>query len=536
MSKHKTSKPLDKNLASWLTEQATALTNLEAKGNRLKLDFVQNARDRGKILLEVQKRLVGASQRFEIWVSENTDIGYSTALLFMDVARNFDLVKEQFADSNALELTLREVRDAIRDARQERGEGKPGSGRTKTTATGTKPTSRPSYDNIDDARDHEDAPDADHDDAQDRARWEPTHADAALQPAALTYPDSFIDQIIVGDVLTTMRHIPNGSVDLVVTSPPYNLRNSTGGGMKKGKRGMWTNAALADGYADHDDCMPHDEYVKWQRACLTEMLRVIPEHGAIFYNHKWRVQHGLIQDRRDILEGFPVRQIIIWKRQGGFNFNPGYFLPTYEVIYLLAKPGFRLAPKANSHGDVWDFAQEPDSPHPAPFPVALTDRIISTTNAEIILDPFMGSGTTALSARHNNRHFIGIEKSQCYVDLANRRLDDQQSALRHELGGAATSVADIQQPMLHADGQGATETEAGVDRADMMTLNVPAKAKALADALMAHMRPKKVADLLRNAAKWVHDQVERDARRDLPGQGYLFPIAEEVGADSAAAA
>jgi modification methylase len=117
--------------------------------------------------------------------------------------------------------------------------------------------------------------------------------------------------------------------------------------------------------------MPHEKYVQWQRYCLTEMMRVLKEDGAIFYNHKWRVQGGLLQDRNDIVDGFPVRQIIIWQRKGGINFNPGYFLPTYEVIYLIAKPDFRLAPKANAHGDIWEFAQEMNNPHPAPFPVHL---------------------------------------------------------------------------------------------------------------------------------------------------------------------
>ena len=53
--------------------------------------------------------------------------------------------------------------------------------------------------------------------------------------------------------------------------------------------------------------MPHAEYVEWQRACLGEMLRLIPSTGAIFYNHKWRPQKGLLQDRADIMAGFPVR-------------------------------------------------------------------------------------------------------------------------------------------------------------------------------------------------------------------------------------
>ena len=68
------------------------------------------------------------------------------------------------------------------------------------------------------------------------------------------------------------------------------------------------------------------------------MMRVLRNDGAIFYNHKWRVQDGLLQDRSDIVAGFPVRQIIIWQRAGGINFNPGYFLPNYEVIYLICKP------------------------------------------------------------------------------------------------------------------------------------------------------------------------------------------------------
>lgn len=68
---------------------------------------------------------------------------------------------------------------------------------------------------------------------------------------------------------------------------------------------------LINGYKNHNDCMPYDEYVEWQRECLREMLRIIPDDGAIFYNHKWRVQAGLLQDRSDIVQGFPVRQIII---------------------------------------------------------------------------------------------------------------------------------------------------------------------------------------------------------------------------------
>jgi len=261
-----------------------------------------------------------------------------------------------------------------------------------------------------------------------------------------SYPDDFIDKFICGDAVDVMKQLPDGSVDLVVTSPPYNLKNSTGNGMKNGRGGKWSNAALINGYSHYNDNMPHDEYVKWQRACLTEMLRVIPDDGAIFYNHKWRVQGGLLQDRSDIVSGFPVRQIIIWKRKGGINFNQGYFLPTYEVIYLIAKPKFKLAKKANVHGDIWEFCQESKNQHPAPFPVALIERIISSTNAQIVLDPFMGSGTTALAAKNLDRNFIGIDISPEYCEMSLQRLKNPLSIISQK-----SIQSKAQQPTLFDD-------------------------------------------------------------------------------------
>ena len=243
------------------------------------------------------------------------------------------------------------------------------------------------------------------------------------EPAPPPSIDGFLNKIVCGSAEQVMRSIPDESVDLVVTSPPYNLKNSTGNGMKCGNGGKWANAALIKGYENYGDCLPHEEYVAWQRECMAQMFRVIKDDGAIFYNHKWRVQNGLLQDRQDIVSGFPVRQIIIWRRKGGINFNPGYFLPTYEVIYLIAKRNFKLAPKANALGDVWEFTQELNNRHPAPFPVALIDRIISSTTARIVLDPFMGSGTTAVVAAGLGRDFIGIELSPEYCKLAEERLE-----------------------------------------------------------------------------------------------------------------
>ena len=183
-----------------------------------------------------------------------------------------------------------------------------------------------------------------------------------------------------------------------------------------------SNTLLTEGFDNHDDAMPHEEYVAWQRSCLSEIMRLLSPGGAIFYNHKWRVQGGLLQDRHDILEGFPVRQIIIWQRSGGVNFNLGYFLPTYEVIYLIALPDFRLKIEAVRWGDVWKIHQDEGNPHPAPFPVAVAQRCISATTAGVILDPFLGSGTTAVAAMRAGRDWVGIEQSERYVRQTHDRL------------------------------------------------------------------------------------------------------------------
>ncbi len=236
----------------------------------------------------------------------------------------------------------------------------------------------------------------------------------------------YLNKIFCGDCLEIMKSMPAGSVDLVVTSPPYNLKNSTGNGMKDGRGGKWSNAELINGYSHYDDNMPHDMYEKWQNECLKESLRILKEDGAIFYNNKWRVQGGLIQDRVNIIRDLPLRQIIIWKRKGGINFNSGYYLPTYEVIYLITKPKFKLTPKSNAWSDVWEFKQESKNPHPAPFPIDLIDRIVKSTTAKVIIDPFMGSGTTAIAALMNKRDYIGIDVSPDYCEMAEERIKQYQ--------------------------------------------------------------------------------------------------------------
>ena len=97
----------------------------------------------------------------------------------------------------------------------------------------------------------------------------------------------FLNQFHWGDSLGIMRSMLKKSVSVVVTSPPYNLKNSTGNGMKDGRGGKWSNAELINGYESHSDDLPYHEYVEWQRNCLEAMMELLTDDGAIFYNQKY---------------------------------------------------------------------------------------------------------------------------------------------------------------------------------------------------------------------------------------------------------
>ena len=222
-----------------------------------------------------------------------------------------------------------------------------------------------------------------------------------------------------------MKTLPAASVDLIFTSPPYNLGGASNKGFPKaGTKSKWSGVKLGSGYATHSDAMPHDEYISWQKEFLTESWRLLSDTGAIFYNHKPRVKDGILQTPLDLNPGLPIRQIVIWKRSGGLNFSSSFYLPTHEWIVIFAKPGFRLRDrKAAGAKDVWEVTQEHKNDHPAPFPIALPMIAIETTNAKVIMDPFLGSGTTGVAAKQAGRDFIGIEFDPVYFASAKARID-----------------------------------------------------------------------------------------------------------------
>ena len=218
------------------------------------------------------------------------------------------------------------------------------------------------------------------------------------------------------DVLPTLD-----PVDLVVTSPPYN----------KGKQsGDYAN--MRDGYASYSDDMTDREYQQWQRSIIAELWRLTAPNGAIFYNHKVSLRNGTaLLPTAYLPDEAILRQVIIWNRKGGMNWNASHFCPQHEWVLLLAHPLFRLSGRtASAAGDVWDIGIDYGKEgHPCAFPVSLPARAINATDAQIILDPFMGSGTTLRAAKDAGRRAIGIELDEEYCAIAVSRLSQQTLAL-----------------------------------------------------------------------------------------------------------
>lgn len=225
------------------------------------------------------------------------------------------------------------------------------------------------------------------------------------------------------DCLEAMRGMPDAAVDIAVTSPPYNMGLVPGGNGRGMYRPGASNKAgrFRDGYGTHDDAMTQVDYDDWQRTCLAEMWRIV--QLGIFYNHRPRVEHGLLRPPLSMNFGLPLRQIIIWDRGTGIDVNLRNYCTRQEWILLFAKPDFKLVDhSASGQGDVWRLGIETKNPHPAPFPIALPTIALATTGAQSVLDPFMGSGTTLRAAKNLGIEGVGIEIEERYCQLAAQRL------------------------------------------------------------------------------------------------------------------
>ena len=214
------------------------------------------------------------------------------------------------------------------------------------------------------------------------------------------------------DVLPSLK-----PVDLVVTSPPYNKGKQSG-----------DHANMRDGYSSYRDDMPDDQYVKWQQDVISELWRLTSPHGAIFYNHKVALRNGQAYlPTRYLPDEAILRQVIIWNRRGGVNWNASHFCPQHEWVLLLAHPGFRLSSRsASAPGDVWDLGIDHGKErHPCAFPVSLPSTAINAASPQTVLDPFMGSGSTLRAAKNAGVRSVGIELDERYCEIAVQRLSQE---------------------------------------------------------------------------------------------------------------
>lgn len=241
-------------------------------------------------------------------------------------------------------------------------------------------------------------------------------------------PAAIIDRVFCQSS-TSMEQIPDNCVALMVTSPPYNV----------GK--------------EYDDDLNIDEYLSLLRRVFTESWRVIEPGGRVAVNVAnigrkpyIPLNHHVAAMLTDI--GFNLRGEIIWQKakSAGGSCAWGSWMsatnPTlrdvHEYVVVASKGPFarvRAGTDTISKEEfleatisIWDILPESARRigHPAPFPVELPRRLIElyTFEGDLVLDPFLGSGTTAVAAVETHRHYVGYDVNREYVALAEKRIRD----------------------------------------------------------------------------------------------------------------
>ena len=199
-----------------------------------------------------------------------------------------------------------------------------------------------------------------------------------------------------------------GMIDAVVTDPPY-LMGSASSRSGKGFRsriGDWTNAALW--YAD------------WMKSCWQAM----PETGSLWIGGNWRSLPVLTIAGDSF--GASMASVVVWDKDWiGVGSMKG-LRQRYELIFQFGKSAFGVDDR--SEPDIWvvPWSSQRPSGHESEKPVALMQRAVGLCKGEIILDPFMGSGTTGIACAQSGRSFIGMEIDERYFDMACKRIECAQ--------------------------------------------------------------------------------------------------------------
>lgn len=230
------------------------------------------------------------------------------------------------------------------------------------------------------------------------------------------------NKIILGDALTVLKKIDDNFFDLGVTSPPYNKGEKHKGWLVKNVK-----------YDSAGDNIPENFYQKQQKEVLNEIFRTTKPGGSFFYNHKIRWIRGEMIHPFEWLKqtNWTIRQEIIWDRTIAANIRGWRFWQVEERIYWLYKPirnnkiGKELKSKHALLSSIWRFPPERNNGHPAPFPLILPARIIYSIldgQKGVVLDPYVGSGTTCLAAKLLGADYVGIDISKQYVVESKKRL------------------------------------------------------------------------------------------------------------------
>ena len=230
------------------------------------------------------------------------------------------------------------------------------------------------------------------------------------------------------DCMTALRMLPNRSVDLILTDPPYNLglfMDGRGTNLKK----MRDNFFGAAGWDD----LSYDEWQKSMDGMFAEAARISKIGGAMVLFMAIIKVEGLIRIAQK--HGFYYKTTGIWHKQNPMprNMNLHFVNSTEAWVYFVYK---RKTGTFNNEGKVLhDFIETPVTPssekkngrHPTQKPVSLMRHFVRvlSNKGDVILDPFMGSGSTgvAVAEEGGDRTFIGIELSEDYCSLARARID-----------------------------------------------------------------------------------------------------------------
>ena len=239
----------------------------------------------------------------------------------------------------------------------------------------------------------------------------------------MNWPEDFINKIICGDCLEVMRDIPDESIDLIITSPPY--KNAYEGiGISKGKK-------IAKYHYTCDVGEPL--YTTIDAGVLVKSI--LKPRGIFLLNLGWNKDSGAFRPfyvvERLLKNGWFCSDIIIWHKNNPIPNTASQLTNAFEYVFLLTKtPTYNFKKKQRQYiHNVWDIPiGQGDNIHCAVFPNELPKRCIElfTEEGDTVLDFFAGLGATLLEALKLNRRFVGIDLNPDYCKIAERRLAQEE--------------------------------------------------------------------------------------------------------------